>query len=266
MSAEPGQTEGQVSEGTQEGTTQATPAGEEGQSVTSTQTTGTGSAGADESFFDPTSIQDSPELMKAYKQMQSAYTKKSQTFKEAQKKVEAYDAFQANPQAYLQQLAQQYGYSLNQPHKGNGESWEPQTWEDVVSHTREELMKDFQPILSELNELKKSNLEKTLDDSCPDWRIYEDDMMTNLKSHPSLVKDPVKLYRMSVPEEVLNSQATQRALKKLQTKTDNAQVSGGSTTTKTANSLPRGPLSFNDAVKAAEAKLAADGVRKPGAA
>jgi len=122
------------------------------------------------------------------------------------------------------------------------------------------VMEKLQPYLKEVQTVKRTNLETMLDQSCPDWRVYEDDMMANLKAHPTLVNDPVKLYQLSVPSNVLESRATQKALKKLQTKSGNGQVSGGSTTTKTPSQMPTGPMTFDDAVKAAKAKLQADGV------
>jgi len=59
-----------------------------------------------------------------------------------------------------------------------------------------------------------------------------------------------KLYRMSVPEEVFSSRATQAALKQFEAKTKAAQVGGKSK----VNSAPSiGKInSFNDAVLAAK--------------
>ena len=90
-------------------------------------------------------------------------------------------------------------------------------------------------------------------------------MMTALQTHPTLVSNPMALYKLSVPDDVLQSRATQRALKKMQEKGKSAAVSGASTTTKkSGNKMPDKPLSFDEAVKFAEAQLAEQGIRKPG--
>lgn len=251
--ADPLETEGQVTTDST-GTTEASPNVNDGQSVAGDQTTSGPDSTAPELFFDPADL--SEDLQPAYKQMQAAFTKKMTGLGENQHMIDAYRAFEANPQAALKNLAQQYGVQL-MPGQPNAE--EPQTWDDVYSRAKQDVMKDLQPLISEIQQMKKNNLESVLDSSCPDWRIYEDSMMSTLQKHPTLVNDPARLYQMSVPSEVLESRATQKALKKLQQKTENSQTSGGSTTTKTASNMPSGPMSFNDAVKAAKAKLASEG-------
>ncbi|MHC4635804.1 MAG: hypothetical protein ACYSYU_11445, partial [Planctomycetota bacterium] len=92
---------------------------------------------------------------------------------------------------------------------------------------------------------------------------YEDTMKINLQKHPSLANDPTSLYRMSVPQEVLESRATQMALKKLEAKGESAKISGGSTTTKTpSGGLPDKPVSFTQAYEAAKQSLRDQGITK----
>lgn len=265
---DPAITEGQATEAPQ-GTTEAAPEGGDGQSVASGQTTGNGpDTKADvDSFFDPSTIKGTP-LESAYKQMQAAYTKKAQAFAANRSKIEAYEAFERDPQGTINQLAKAYGLQIvPQSQQQTQENWEPKTWDEVMSRARQEakqeIIKDFAPIIDEVKNLRKTNIEKSLEEIDPQWKLYEDDMMNTLKEHPSLVKDPAKLYRMSVPEEVLMAKATKEALKKLQNKKDSAQVSGGSTTTKTPSQVPSGPLSFQDAVKFAQQQVAAQGLRRP---
>ena len=62
----------------------------------------------EDTFFNPQDIADKPELMAAYKGMQKAYTKKMQALADQRHKVEAYDAFYANPIEQVQRVAQQY--------------------------------------------------------------------------------------------------------------------------------------------------------------
>ena len=95
---------------------------------------------AEDAFFDPKSIQDRPELVAAYKQMQAAYTKKMQAISEDRNKIEAYDAFQQNPVESIQRIAAQYGYHLSpvqaqqiaaqqgqNAQANTGEQWQPQS-------------------------------------------------------------------------------------------------------------------------------------------
>ena len=51
--------------------------------------------------------------------MQAAFTKKTQAVAQDRQKIEAFDAFMADPMSQIQQLAQQYGYSLTQANAPN---------------------------------------------------------------------------------------------------------------------------------------------------
>lgn len=233
----------------------------------------------EDTFFDPQSIQDKPELLAAYKEMQRNYSKKMESIKNARQKIEAYDAFAADPVTQLQNMARQYGYSLSRAeaadrlNQQNGnqsqdlQGWEPKSWDEVIQRAEERaydrIMQEQQPLLQEVQNLRKSNLEVFLDNNAPDWRTYEDEMMTTLREHPSLVNNPLALYKLAVPDDVLQSRATQRALKKMQDKGASASVKGASTTTKRAATMPDKPVSFDEAVKIAERELAEQGIRKP---
>src|SRR5690606_10185159 len=169
-------------------------------------TTGSGPDQGDvESFFDPKSIQGKPELEAAYKQMQSAFTKRMTALKSHQSKVEAYDRFERDPIGTMQQLAQMYGFQMIQ--RGGKEEppkdWNPQSWDDVMAEAEKRVLQKMDPVFKELNQVKQQSMEARLDSQYPDWRTYEDAMVETLKAHPSLAKDPDLLYRMSVPAEVL---------------------------------------------------------------
>jgi RecG-like helicase len=223
-------------------------------------------SGADEdSFFDPKSIADKPELQSAYKQMQGAFTKKTQALKAHQAKVEAYDRFIASPVDTMRQLAEQYGYKMVQAaqDKQGDEDWNPKSWDDVMAEAENRVIKKMAPVYNELRELKKRNVEQYLDTQHPDWRTYEDDMMQKLQAHPSLVNDPDALYRLAVPEEVMQAMATKAAMAKLKTTSDHGSVSGGSRTTRSTTQEPSGPLSFDQAVEFARKKLERQGIRRP---
>jgi len=110
--------------------------------------------------------------------------------------------------------------------------------------------------------MKKQTIEHQLSDIDPTWQQYEDKMMDNLNSHPTLARDPATLYRLSVPQEVLESRAVQKALKKMEGKAQSSKASSGSTTSrKPQQGIPDKAMSFQEAVEAAKAKLAEEGIR-----
>lgn len=257
---EPVGTGGQVASDSS-GTTDNTPAQTNGVSGSTAQTTGNGPvASVEESFFDPASIQDKPELLAAYKQMQGSYTKAMQKSKEHLPMVDAYRQFQADPVGTMQRLAQQYGQRVIPIGEEQPKDFNPTSWDDVKQHFFNEFKKEMAPVFNEVRDLKKQNVETYLDGHFPDWREYEGQMMETLQANPTLVKDPEKLYRASVPEHVLEARYTAKAMQKIKATSANAQVSGGTTTTRPTQQVPAGPLSFNQAVEAAKAKLAQRGI------
>ncbi len=260
---------------TPEGTTEQAPQSTQGQATGST--TGTtaqapdSAATADDHFFDPRDLP--AELLPAYKQMQGAFTKKMQAVSQNRKKVEAYDAFMQDPVGQLQQMAGQYGYQLTraeaaralqqQQPAGNQQqqSWEPQTWDEVLQKAEEratqKVLAQLQPLMGNVQKIQASTIEKQLAEIDPNWQIYEDEMRDTMRQHPTLVHDVAKLYRMSVPEDVLSSRAVQTALKKMQSKVDASHV--GTKSTVTSAPAPRKAKTFDEAVQIAKEQLAAQG-------
>lgn len=224
---------------------------------------------AQDSFFDPSKLPD--ELKGAYKQMQAAYTRKTQEIAAQRQKVEAYDAFTRDPIGSMQQLASQYGMHLtraeakqalqNQGQDG-GEDWQPKTWEDVFAKAEERaearILAKLGPVVQNVQKMQASSIEQQLNTIDPAWKIYEDDMRRNLQAHPTLVGDVQMLYRLSVPEEVYTSRAVQSALAKLQSKANQAQVG---TKTESPRSMPalKEASSFQEAVQVAKQMLAQKG-------
>lgn len=246
-----------------EGTTGAAPATTEGQAAqdgsTGTSTATAPSVTEEETFFDPKTVP--PELLPAYKQMQKAFSKKTQTIAQQRQKLEAYDAFMMDPTANLKSLAAQYGLQITPAQAAQAVqqaaqegNWEPQTWDEVFTKVEEKLMAKLQgqlkPVFDNVQQQTAANIEKQLDAIDGNWKVYEDDMMATLKAHPSLVGDVGKLYRLSVPEEVLTSRAVQTALKKLEDKTKGAQVHGEKGAIKTAP-VTKKANSFQEAVEQA---------------
>lgn len=227
------------------------------------QTTGNGpGAVAEESFFDPRSIDGKPELQSAYKQMQGEFTKRMQKFRERDGDLQLVDRFRSNPHDVMQQMAQQYGYQIVQRGQDQKEDWNPQSWDDVMAKAKQEVLKEMKPVFDEVKSLKKQTIEQQLDSKFADWRTYEDAMMEKLRSHPSLVNDPDALYRLAVPANVWEARATKAAMEKLKGATDHAQISGGATHKQTTTA-PTGKLTFDQAVHAAKAALAGKGLRAP---
>jgi len=256
-------------------TTDAAPGLDSGQPGSdAAQTTGNG-PDAEDTFFDPRELEGRPELQAAYKQMQRAFTKRMQEMSANKQKIEAYDAFYSDPIGQIQKVAQQYGYNLTrgeaaqiqneqQAQDGSGnQSWQPNSWDDVMQAAEQRVLKKLEPYIGQVKNLRKQSIESQLSEIDPTWQQYEDRMSEVVQKHPTLANDPATLYRMSVPQEVLESRATQAALRKLEAKRDSNQVSGTSTTTKTAASgLPDKPVSFQDAYEAAKKILADKGIRK----
>ncbi len=265
-----GAVEGQPATGTapEGATTQAGPSTTgEGKPAGTVQTTATGGPGtAEDSFFDPKELD--PALMPAYKQMQRAFSKKMEAIKADRSKIDAYDAFNKDPLTQIQTIASQMGYKLTRAEAqaamdSNQAPWEPQTWDEVMAKAEERVLQKLSPVFNELQNVKKQNIEKMLDESCPDWRQYEDEMTSLLHEHPTLAKDPAKLYALAVPHDVLETRATQTAIKKLQSKVQSSNVGGTSTTKPQAATLPDKSMSFNDAVAFAKARLAEQGIKAP---
>ena len=262
--------EGQVDADLKEVTADA-PGSSKEQSVALSQTTDPGPGSGDvESFFDPKSIEGKPELETAYKQMQGEFTKRLQGISQNQTKIDAYNAFEADPLGYTQNLARQYGWSLikggSDPNQANGE-FSPSTWADVEKHfldkARQEQKKENQPLVKEVQSLKRQNVEAQLDRDYPDWRTYESQMSETLQRHPTLVNDTEALYNLSVPKALIEQRATQAALAKVKGSTVNALVSDNKTTSIPTTDKPTKALTFEEAVTFAKAKLGKAGLTAP---
>lgn len=257
--ADPTVTTGQASADSAGATTQA-PEGTTGQSG-SAQLTTNGTDQAD-TFFDPKAITD-PELQKAYKQMQAAFTQKMQGVKGKQAKLDAYEAYEKDPQGTLKKLAQQYGIKILEG-TDNKEPWEPKTWDEVLSEAEKraeaKVLQRLEPMFGQVQDLKAKNMETYLDQNYSDWRTYETQMVDLVSEHPTLANNPDMLYKLAVPETVIQSRAAKEALKKIQGQASGAQVSAGSTTQKQVGK-PNKSLSFSEAIDHAKAELASRGIR-----
>jgi len=239
------------------GTPEATGATE----VPTTESVGSDTTGQQETSFarnfDPNSISD-PNLLQAYKQMQKDYNQGKEFIKQHRQKIDAYDRFTSNPQSVLQQYAQQLGYQLapvGQPlaaQSAEQQQWEPQTWEEVRDNIKQDALlaakQEFQPMVQELQNLKKQNIETYLDGNCPNWRNYEEEMKANLQRHPTLSSDPMQLYKISVPPNVFIAQGAKRTIDKINANIDGSVQSGTSTTARATSAAPNEKInSISDA-------------------
>lgn len=233
------------------------------QKGTSTDGKGSGATQTvEDTFFDPKSIEGKPELQAAYKQMQAAFTKKMQHIAKGREKITAYESFEADPIGTMQAMAKRMGYNLTPAQAaaqvaaatGTGEPEEFKSWGEVRDWIKRDLMGEIKqqlaPVFEGVQKVTATNIEKQLNEIDPNWRMYEDEMKSTLQAHPTMVKDVAQLYRLSVPEEVLQSRATQAALKKLEEKGKAAQVHGSTTAPKTQPALKKA-ASFDEAVEIA---------------
>ena len=214
---------------------------------------------AEDSFFDSSTLD--PALQPAYKQMQAAFTKKTQAIAGDRGKIAEYDRFMSDP-AYRNAMIQQFGGQQPAQPQEAAADWQPDTWEDVMQKAEDRAYQRFvgevQPLLKEVQGVRKTQIEADLDEHVPEWRQYEDEMSETLTAHPTLANDPVKLARLALPEAVLQSKAMQAALQKLQKKTAGASVSKGSSTAApdSGADIPRQRRSFQEAYQVAKKKVA----------
>lgn len=222
-------------------------------------------------FYDPKDVP--VDLQDTYRRMQGSYTKKMQEIstsaKEHKAKVEAYDNFMRDPVGSMQNLAAQQGYRLTkaeaaQVAKEVQSQFQPQTWDEVITRAKTEAKQEFlaamQPFINEIKSTKRSQIESALDSEYPEWRAHEDDMVKLISQHPTLASDPAMLVRLAIPKEVMESKATQAALKKLRDKTEANRSTSGSTTTKMATDTKPGVFKdINEAVAFAKERLRRDG-------
>lgn len=214
-------------------------------------------------FFDPQNL--SPELMVAYKQMQAAFTTKTQDIARQRQKIEAYDQFMRDPVNQIQQIASQYGLQLTraqaqqvQDQQQQAQNWEPQTWDDVLKRAEEaaeaRIMQRLQPFFEQQQRQQATTIENQLKSIDPNWQQYEGNMRDLLQSHPSLVNDVSALYRLAVPPEALEAKAIQQALRKFEEKGKHAAVTSGKSAPRSSPQSPK-VKSFDEAYQDARRKV-----------
>lgn len=257
---------GQAAAAPDEGQATAAPLASEGQTTASTnQTTVDGPVSEEVTFFDPKALNNDPNLLAAYKQMQGAFTKKNQSLSARARDLELVDAFNRDPKGTIQAYARQYGFNVVQadPNAKQDDDWQPKTWQDVINRAKESLKSEFDPLTKEVLSLKRDKVETYLDSNHPDWRMYESEMVEKLRAHPTLASDPDELYEVSLPKEVREAKAYKAALAKLKNTGAAGEAMGNKTTSVKTSKEPSGPLSLEQAVSVAKARLLAKGMGGP---
>ena len=122
-------------------------------------------------------------------------------------------------------------------------------------------MKELQPIIGNVQQMRAQTIERQLDDIDPEWRVHEDSMRGNLQKHPTLVDDPVMLYRLSIPADVQERRATQAAIARIEGKTRSGRVSGTTGSTVKSAEATKPAATFDEAVAQARRMLAEQGRR-----
>lgn len=213
-----------------------------------------------EPFFDPSNL--SPELLPAYKQMQAAFTQKTQALSQNRQKIEAFDRFMADPIGGLQQLASQYGLQITRAQAAAAvaqqqqpedpyANWEPQRWGDVIDTTqkavaqqlrqelRQEILQELSPYLGQVQQMQAKNVEAQLTQIDPNWKAYEPKMRDLLAAHPTLANDISMLYRLAVPPEMVEAKAMQQVLKQYEQKAKQGQVTAQGTAPRSQPASPK---------------------------
>jgi len=262
-------TEGQVSGDPAAAPSPATGSAEPGQSqATGPAAVSTPATSEEPSFFDLNLLPEDQRiaLAPAYKQMQGAFTRKTQEIAADKQKITEYNQFMADPVSSMQRLATQMGFTMTRAQAQaavndqaqQGQDWQPNTWGEVLSRAkqeaRQEIMEELGPVLGNVQAMRAESIEKQLDSIDSNWRVYEDQMRENLQLAPALVKDPAKLYKFSVPDEVLEARATQKALARFDAKSK-AAVVAGKTETSRGTPADEKVTDFASAAAAAKKKL-----------
>lgn len=214
------------------------------------------------------------------KSLQGDYTKKTQNVAEMRKNSEAYQAMIQDPHGTLKRVATQLGYKLDgggqqnagdpDPQPASMEDFNPQTWGEVMSTLKSSIMQELKgevqgqlsPVLGEVNNIRRASFESALTKIDPSWKDYEGDIINNLKTYPQLLKEPEKLYKISVPDSVFEGRYTQKVLQKLKEKGKSTKIAGISTVTKKPGvEASEGINSFADAFAFAKQSAAEKGLK-----
>jgi len=220
-----------------------------------------------------TALKEAPDGMKQqleglYGNLNKAFTQGMQGLSEDRKKVEAYNAFDTmsrqDPMGAIKAIAQQMGVSPQQLQEVIGETPARdieqgfETYGEMFDHFKSGIMdavrSELAPVFKNVQDLTSNNIEAELGNIDPHWRRYESTMMDTMKQHPTLINDIPRLYKMSVPEDVLKADATREALRRVEAETKTATLTSGGGTKK-SSTQPMKVDSFQDAIDAARQDL-----------
>lgn len=204
----------------------------------------------EEKFIDPDELP--KELLPHFKRMQASFTRRMQKLSAEKEKVSQFDKLMADPTTMLNVLASRAGLKVVRPGEtkleedGTEEGTETERW--VRRIIKKELEASSKPILEEQAKLKVQATISYLNETHPDWTLYEDVMSEMVQKHPSLKEDVDTLYEISkmavTKAENLRSQSQKAP--KVVTKTS---IGGRSTT------VPKKAESIDEAFQIAKKKL-----------
>ena len=154
-------------------------------------------------FFDPNTVP--AELKGAFTKMQGAFTKAMQGLSTEREKVKLYDQLMSGDmEQAVQTLAAKAGLKVTkagtiEERPGGSEDESPTT-----KYLRDVVRKEIAPLLDELKntqtKIAAESLISNLRTNFPDWYLYENEMAVLLTEHPTLRRDPAKLYRLAKAE------------------------------------------------------------------
>lgn len=153
-------------------------------------------------FFDPNQVP--AELKESFKRMQGAFTRAMQGLSTEREKVKLYDQLMSgDTEQAIKMLAAKAGLRVSR----DGEVTSTGDKEDdspTTRYLRDVIKKEVAPLFEEIkatqNKIAAESLISQLRSNFPDWYVYENEMATLLEQHPTLRRDPAKLYRLAKAE------------------------------------------------------------------
>lgn len=190
----------------------------------------------------------SPELEAERKALHRAYSNKMKGMADLRLKANLVDQIISNPEQAIHQLAEHYGVKLADEGQTATEEeptldfdFDPKEDEKLPDYIKRVFQGGFQALAKQQGKLQSQKREPvartpqqrpaiteedvrrtmdTLENKYDDWGLYEEAMVKLVQQHPTLGKDPDRLYRMAKEDTVaLASKATTKKNKQGKKKT-----------------------------------------------
>lgn len=206
----------------------------------------------EERFLDPSNLP--KELLPAFKRMQASFTKAMQKVASQREKIALFDKLMEDPEAAVGALAEKVGLrvskkgAISEPHETAGEPEVTDTESWVRKIIREELTPVVEQLRQEQAEIKAKSAIAYLNETYPDWYLYEDTMAELVRRHPSLRDDLDNLYRLA-------KAGTERAIKTKKASSKQAEVLTKSSKGREAVTVPKKAKTIDEAFEIAKKQL-----------